>query len=151
MAQSLAQIYVHFVFSTKQRRPFLADADLRTRMHAYLAGTAAGLDSPALIVGGARDHVHLLCRFGRTHSVSDTVKELKRESSLWIKREAPQLKRFHWQDGYGAISVSPSHVRALETYIRKQEDHHRHESFQDEFRRLLDKYGVEYDERYVWD
>jgi REP element-mobilizing transposase RayT len=151
MSQSLAQIYVHFVFSTKERRPFLADEELRRRLHAYLAGTCKGLDSPCLIVGGVEDHVHLLCRLSRTHSVSDTIKELKRESSLWIKREVPSLAAFHWQDGYGAFSVSPSHVDSLTEYIRNQLEHHRKTTFQDEFRRLLRKYGLEWDERYVWD
>ena len=151
MPQSLAQIYVHLVFSTKERRPFLKDQQFREDTHAYLAGTCKGLESPCLIVGGVEDHVHVLCRLSRTHSVADLVKELKRSSSLWIKREAPQLEAFHWQDGYGAFSVSPSHVEALKRYIADQEGHHRRESFQDEFRRLLKKYGVEYDERYVWD
>ena len=151
MPQSLAQIYVHFVFSTKERRPFLQDKPLRTRLHAYLAGTCNGLDSPCLVAGGIKDHVHILCRFGRSRSVAETIKELKRESSLWIKKEAPQLRTFRWQTGYGAFSVSPSHVSALSRYIANQEQHHRRQSFQDEFRRLLKKYNVEYDERYVWD
>lgn len=149
--QSLAQIYLHLVFSTKNRTPFLQDRELRDRLHAYLAGTCRGLDSPSVIVGGVEDHVHVLCRFGRSHSIAETVKELKRASSLWVKNESPHVWGFHWQDGYGAFSVSPSHVNALRTYIENQEQHHRKESFQDEFRRLLGKYGVEYDERYVWD
>ena len=151
MPQSLAQVYVHFVFSTKDRRPFLQDKEFRERTHAFLAGICNDLDSPCLIVGGVADHVHILCRLSRTHSVSETVKELKRRSSLWIKEEAPELSAFHWQDGYGAFSISPSHVKALIRYIQNQEQHHGAESYQDEFRRLLDKYGIEYDERYVWD
>ena len=103
MPQSLAQIYLHLVFSTKERRPFLRDKDLRQRTHAYLAGICNGQDSPCLAVGGVEDHVHVLCRLSRTRSVSETVKELKRSSSLWIKRESPQLEAFHWQDGVGAF------------------------------------------------
>ena len=151
MPQSLAQIYLHLVFSTKERRPFLQDKDFRQRTHAYLAAICNGHGSTCLVVGGVEDHVHVLCRLSRTHSVSETVKELKRSSSLWIKRESPQVAAFHWQDGYGAFSVSPSHIEALKRYIGDQEAHHRRESFQDEFRRLLNKYGVEFDERYVWD
>ena len=151
MPQSLAQIYVHLVFSTKNRQPFLADRDLRERMHAYLAGTAQGLGSPALIVGGVEDHVHILCNLSRTRTVAETVKELKRESSIWIKKESPQAREFDWQDGYGAFSISPSHVKALKRYIQDQEQHHKNESFQDELRRLLKKYGINYDERYLWD
>jgi len=88
---------------------------------------------------------------GRTISVADLVRELKRDSSKWVKEQAANLGLFQWQAGYGAFSVSPSHVEPLKTYIAAQEDHHRRETFQDEFRRLLKKYGIEYDERYVWD
>lgn len=151
MPQSLVQIYLHVVFSTKERKPHLTDVDSRRDLHAYLTGTCRNLDSPSIIVGGVEDHVHLLCRFGRTLSVADLVRELKRESSKWIKSEFPKLNRFQWQAGYGAFSVSPSHVDPLTRYIARQEEHHRKESFQDEFRRLLRKYGIEWDERYVWD
>ena len=84
-------------------------------------------------------------------SVSELIKELKRVSSVWVKSELPDLSGFYWQNGFGAFSVSPSHVEALQKYIVNQEQHHRRESFQDEFRRLLRKYGGEFDERYVWD
>ena len=151
MSQSLVQLYVHLVFSTKHRQPFLHDADFRERAHAYLAGTCNNLDSPALKVGGVADHVHLLCRLGKTQDVSTLIRELKRESSKWVKEQQPQLADFYWQAGYGAFSISPTHVAALINYIANQTEHHRHESFQDEFRRLCRKYGVEIDERYVWD
>ncbi len=97
------------------------------------------------------DHVHILCRLSKTLDVSTLIRELKRESSKWIKQEYPQLVEFHWQNGYGAFSISPSHVDALTAYINNQEDHHSRESFQDDFRRLCLKYGIEIDERYVWD
>ncbi len=150
MPQSLAQIYLHIVYSTKDRRPFLADLELRERTHAYLAGICRNHDSPAIIIGGVQDHVHLLCRLGRTITIADLVRELKRDSSKWAKEQAPGLGLFQWQAGYGTFSVSPSHVEPLKRYIARQDDHHRRESFQDEFRRLLNKYGIEYDERYVW-
>jgi REP element-mobilizing transposase RayT len=151
MGQSLSQIYLHVVFSTKNRVPFLHDRMLREKMHAYLAGTCRNLHSPSLIVGGVEDHVHLLLRLAKDLSVSVLVRELKRESSKWVKSLAPDLAGFYWQQGYGAFSISPAHVEPLREYIIKQEDHHRRETFQDEFRRLLKKYEVEYDERYVWD
>jgi len=151
MPQSLVQIYVHFVFSTKNRQPFLTDIDFRLRVHAYLAATMANLDSPALIVGGVADHVHVLSRLSKTHSVADLVRDLKRGSSNWIKQENATLGDFHWQAGYGAFSISPGHVETLTKYIAEQEMHHRNESFQEEFRRLCKKYGVALDERYVWD
>jgi REP element-mobilizing transposase RayT len=151
MPQSFAQIYLHIVFSTKHRQPFLQHKPLREEMHAYLGGICRDLGSPSLIVGGVADHLHLLCRFGRMLAVSVFLRELKRESSKWVKTKDPELAQFHWQDGYGAFSLSPGHVGILTSYIARQEDHHSTESFQDEYRRLLEKYGIEYDERYVWD
>ena len=151
MSQSHAQIYLHLVYSTKHRQPFLTDPALRAQTHAYLAGTCKNLDSPAVIVGGVADHVHLLTRFSRTHSVAELIRELKRESSKWLKEQSADLADFHWQDGYGAFSVSPAHVDPLKKYIAEQEAHHRRVTFQDEYRRILRKYGLEWDERYVWD
>jgi putative transposase len=100
---------------------------------------------------GVEDHVHILCRLSKTRSVSELVRELKRESSKWLKTKGPELADFHWQDGYGAFSISPGHVGKLKEYIATQEEHHRKESFQDEFRRILRLYEIEWDERYVWD
>ena len=84
-------------------------------------------------------------------SIADLIEAMKTSSSAWMKKQSPDLKDFYWQSGYGAFSVSPGHVEALRVYIANQEEHHRHESFQDEFRRFLEKYGIDYDERYVWD
>jgi len=151
MAQSLAQIYLHLVFSTKDRRPFLKDPALREKMHAYLMGICKKQDCPWLAVGGVEDHVHIACRLSKTMTVSALIKELKQSSSVWVKSEFKGMAAFHWQNGYGAFSVSPSHLAALVRYIGDQENHHRRESFQDEFRRLLRKYNVDFDERYVWD
>jgi REP element-mobilizing transposase RayT len=151
MPQSLTQVYLHIVFSTKDRKPFLADERLRASSHAYLAGICKNLACPSLIVGGVADHVHILCRFGRTIDIAAMLRELKRDSSKWIKAEQPRLTEFHWQAGYGAFSISPSHVAALQRYILDQVEHHHRETFQDELRRLCKKYGVDMDERYVWD
>ena len=151
MSQSLTQIYLHVVFSTKDRQPFLANKQIRERTHAYLAGTCKNLACPSLLVGGVEDHVHLLVRFSKNIAVADFIGKLKRESSKWVKLQDGLLKSFYWQNGYGAFSISPSHVEAVREYIAGQEEHHRHESFQDEFRKLCKKYGVEIDERYVWD
>jgi|SRR5438105_13291987 len=151
MAQSLTQIYLHIVFSTKDRRPHLQNKDFRLKLHAYLAGICKNLESPALIIDGVEDHVHVLCRFSKNMALADFLRELKRDSSKWIKTESRELADFHWQAGYGAFSISPSHVDALTTYIANREKHHQRETFQDEFRRLCRKYGVAIDERYVWD
>jgi putative transposase len=151
MSQSLAQIYLHIVFSTKGRRPFLQNQAIRDEMHRYLGGTCNQLDCPVLRVGGVADHVHVLCRLGRGVTISDLVKELKRESSKWLKTKGPDYHDFFWQNGYAAFSLSPAHVEPADAYIARQEEHHRTISFQDELRNLLTKYGLEWDENYVWD
>lgn len=151
MPQSLAQLYTHLVFSTKLRKPYLRDTQRRENLHAYLAGACHNLGSPSLIVGGVEDHVHILCRLSKTMHVAELIRELKRESSKWVKGASSRLGTFQWQSGYGAFSISPSHVRALMRCISNQAAHHHTESFQDECRRLCRKYGLEIDERYVWD
>ena len=151
MPQSLVQIYVHVVFSTKNRQPFLKENDFQDRTHRYLAGICRNLQCPTLMVGGVENHVHILCRLGQTINVADLIRDIKRDSSKWIKSERGDLADFQWQQGYCAFSVSPSHVEALKDYITHQEEQHRRETFQDEFRRLCKKYGLEVDERYVWD
>lgn len=151
MSQSLVQLYTHVVFSTKQRKSYLQEDPLREKLHAYLAGACKSLKSPSLIVGGVEDHAHILCRLGKTISIAEFVREIKRESSKWIKLESSRLSMFQWQNGYGAFSISPSHIDQLTRYIANQAEHHKTETFQDEFRRLCRKYGVDIDERYVWD
>ena len=151
MPQSLSAVYLHLVFSTKNRHPWLTDASLRAELHAFLGGVTKQLDCPPVAVGGVADHVHLLARFGRGVTQSAWVKELKRVSSRWIKEREPLLHGFAWQGGYGAFSVSPSALNEVEAYIRKQEEHHRKITFEDEFRKFLQKHRVDWDEQYVWD
>jgi REP element-mobilizing transposase RayT len=151
MPQSLVEIYLHLVFSTKNREPFLKDPDIRAQMHAYLGGVCRNLECPALIAGGTEDHAHLLCRYSQNITVANLFRDLKRSSSLWIKEQSAKSREFYWQRGYGAFSISPSHIQDLTAYILNQEMHHRKISFQEEFRKLCRKYGIEIDERYVWD
>jgi len=106
MPQSLSSVYLHVVFSTKDRFPFLSDATVRREVHAFLGGIAKNRDCPPLLVGGVADHVHVLLQLGRTVSQADLVKELKRISNIWIRERFPQLGKFSWQAGYGAFSVS---------------------------------------------
>jgi REP element-mobilizing transposase RayT len=148
MSQSLVQIYADIVFSTKDRQQFLEDAALRERTHGYLKGVCDNHGSPSLRIGDVADHVHVLCRLSKTLDVSTLVRELKRDSSKWVKEQDPRLSDHYWQQGYGAFSMSPSHVEPLKQYISNQEEHHRGETFQDEYRRLCKKYGVAIDERY---
>jgi REP-associated tyrosine transposase len=149
MPQSLANVLVHLVFSTKDRRPLLRDAAKRNAMHCYLAGISDRLDCPAIRIGGTEDHVHALARQARTVTIADWVKELKRASSLWAKSQS--LTDFRWQAGYGAFSVSQSQAAQVERYVAEQAAHHQKLDFQDEFRKLLQLHGIEWDERYVWD
>ena len=151
MPQSLAKILVHTVFSTKDRRPFLRDSALREEMHRYLGGILSNLTCQPIIVGGVEDHVHLLCALARTCQAAEMVKEVKRGSSLWIKTKDASLSEFSWQNGYGIFSIGFSQVPSVKDYIADQEEHHRKMSFQDEFRTLLRRYQIDFDERYVWD
>jgi putative transposase len=150
MPQSLAKILVHTVFSTKDRRPFLRDKLLREELHRYLGGILTNLDCQPIIVGGVEDHVHLLCALSRTCEAATMVKEVKRSSSLWLKAKSPDLAGFAWQNGYGIFSISFSQIESARDYIAGQEEHHRKVLFQDEFRQLLRRYEIEFDERYVW-
>ncbi len=150
MPQSLSLVIVHVIFSTKERIPFL-DSETRPKLHAYLATVARNADCEAYRVGGAADHVHLAIRLSRTITIAKLVETLKTASSKWLKAQSPDLAAFSWQRGYGCFSVGPSDLDALLAYINDQENHHRTRTFQDEFRVFLKKYGVEYDEAYVWD
>ena len=151
MPQSLSAVYLHLVFSTKDRRPFLRDKTVRDALHAYMGGMSKTLDCPPLIVGGVEDHVHLLCRFARTITQAEWVKELKRLSNGWLKEHGRDYADFEWQGGYADFSVSQSNLEPVKQYIVSQEEHHRKTTFQDELRTLLRKHEIEFDERYVWD
>src|SRR6185503_542525 len=150
MPQSLSAVYIHLVFSTKERRPFLKDKAIRTALHSYLGGISKRLRCAPIITGGVEDHIHLLARLGRTITQAEWVKELKRVSNPWIKDEY-SIKDFAWQGGYAAFSVSASNLDQVQRYIATQEEHHRKLSFQDELRALFRKHDLEWDERYVWD
>jgi len=150
MPQSVSLVVVHLIFSTKDRHPVL-DPDLRPKVHAYLATVARGIGCEAYRVGGMADHVHLAIRLSRTVALADLVQELKTASSKWVKTQSPGLASFSWQRGYACFSVGPLDLEALRQYIDRQEEHHRTRTFQDEFRAFLSKYGVAYDEVYVWD
>ena len=139
----------HLIFSTKNWEPLLVGNDLRQRTHAYLAAVLKDTQCPALIVGGTADHVHVLCQLAKTQSISNIVEHLKASSSKWLKTQGSRT--FSWQRGYGAFSVSQSHGESVTSYIEKQEEHHRRISFEEEFRAILKRYRVAFDERYVWD
>jgi len=150
MSQSLAQILVHLVFSTKNREPWLDDG-LRTDLHSYIGGIVDRFRGTLLRANSVADHIHLLILHPRTCAPADLVQEIKTGSAKWLKSKDGKYTSFHWQSGYGMFSISPSHVAALTAYIDDQAEHHKKVTFQEEYRRLLSRYEVEYDERYVWD
>lgn len=150
MPQSLSFVVVHVVFSTKERRPLL-DANTRPKLHAYLATVARNAGCECYRAGGVADHVHLAIRLSRTLTIADLVENLKTSSSKWLKTQSPEFTEFSWQRGYGCFSVGRTDLDSLCAYIDKQEEHHRTRTMQEEYQMFLEKYGVEYDETYVWD
>jgi REP element-mobilizing transposase RayT len=120
MSQSLSSLWIHLIFSTKDRFPFLKEPEFKNDMPRYLAAVLRSHDCETLIVGGASDHVHALFNLSRKYSVATIVKETKRTSSAWIKEVSPLCRRFHWQNGYGALSVSQSHLDRGYRYIEQQ-------------------------------
>ena len=147
MASTYLSLHYHLVFSTRDREELLVEA-IRLRMHEYLAGTVLGLKGHCRAVGGTADHIHLLVGLGATHTLSDFMRELKKASSKWAREQASS-RRFAWQEGYAAFTVSASGVEDVRQYIANQEEHHRKRSFRDELKMMLEKSGVVYDERYL--
>jgi len=150
MAQSLSNVLLHIVFSTKNRQTWI-DTPIEGELFPYLSTTARELGCPTHAIGGMDDHIHIACSLSRTVTIGKLIQELKASSSKWIKTKGDRYKSFAWQNGYGAFSIGQSQLDDLRRYIANQCEHHRRESFQDELRKLLAKYQVDFDERYVWD
>jgi putative transposase len=150
MPQSLSKVIVHIIFSTKDRESWLG-LDVRPRMHAYLATVCRDLGAEVVRVGGVADHVHIVTTLPRTVSQAQLIEQIKKVSSKWIKKLDARYRGFFWQRGYGAFSVSPSQLEAVVQYVDTQQEHHRTRTFQEEYRELLHKHGLDFDERYVWD
>ena len=152
MSQSLAKVIVHIVYSTKHRQTWLKDPGFRSELYAYNATVLKNdVDSPAILINGVEDHLHILCLLSRKFALMDLIKASKTETSKWIKKKGVAYADFQWQAGYGAFSVSESDVEQVKRYIAGQEEHHKRISFQDEFREICKRHGIEIDERYVWD
>jgi REP element-mobilizing transposase RayT len=149
MANTYTALYYHIVFSTKDRVSSIKP-EIEARVWAYLGGIARAHKMTALQVGGIEDHIHMLVTAPPTLSPSQIAQYLKGASSKWIHQEFPELRRFAWQDGYGAFTVSKSHLPEVICYIKNQRVHHQHKTFQEEYLVFLKRHGIEYDERYVW-
>lgn len=150
MPQSLAPVYIHLVFSTKRRRPFLVKA-VRPSLHAYIGAVLKNMACTPVSINSVEDHIHVLFRLSRTMALSKVVENVKKSSSKWIKTQHPVFFQFSWQRGYGAFSVSAAHLDRVRAYIARQEVHHAKRSFKQEFRFFLRAYETSFDERYVWD
>ena len=148
MPQSLAKVYIHAIFSTKNREPVLLD-EWRDELFHVLGGSANNLGCQSLIVGGVADHIHMLFQLGRTIAIAEAIGKIKCTASAWVNQR--QKLPFHWQGGYAAFSVSQSNVGIVREYIRGQDEHHAKQAFQDELREWFRRYEIEWDERYVWD
>lgn len=146
MASTFLSLHYHIVFSTKERRPFIAPA-WRTQLHDYLGGTVNGLGAVSQRVGGVADHVHLLVGLKATHCLADFMRELKKATSVWAREN--HEPEFAWQDGYAAFTVSASKRAVVREYIENQEAHHAKRDFVSELKELLEKHEVEYNERYL--
>lgn len=150
MGQSLVKNYIHITFSTKHR-VHLIHPPFESELHSYLGGICKNLGCQPLKVGGYTNHVHILCMLSKNIALAKLLEEVKSHSSKWVKTKDSSLKNFYWQDGYGAFSVNPAEVNVVMAYIENQHKHHRRKSFEEEYLDFLVKYGIEYDERYVWD
>ncbi len=151
MPQSLVKNLIHLVYSTKHRKPWIPE-DVRDPLFAYQAGIFRQWESPALVIGGVKDHVHALFSLSKNYAVKKIVEEVKKGSSKWMKTdEGSGNKDFQWQNGYAGFSVSQSNVEEVANYIENQAEQHRTMTFQDELRALFRRHGIEFDERYLWD
>lgn len=149
MPHSYVSNLVHYVFSTKERFPFI-DQEVESRLWPYIGGIARESGMKALAIGGTPDHLHTLLSLPATMSVAKAVELLKGGSSKWLHDLSPDYRKFAWQDGYGAFSVSASQKDKTIAYIRGQKEHHQKRTFQEEFLEFLNRHGVEYDPRYIF-
>jgi len=150
MGQSLAQMYIHLTFGTKNRYPFIG-TEIKKRLHSYLSGTLNKYDCPVICINSTADHVHILFRLSKTHTLAKMVEELKKQSSKWIKEIEGGHSKFAWQTGYGAFSVSSSKLNNVIKYIENQEKHHKTKTYLEEVEEFLRQYGLkDYDPSYYW-
>lgn len=150
MAQSLAQVLIHIIFSTKERYPFIT-MSVEPELYAYIGDTVKRTGGIPIKINGTADHIHILSSLPKTISIAKYIEEIKRNSSRWIKTKGTSYEKFAWQNGYGAFSVSYSQKDSVVAYIINQKEHHQKLTFKEEFIAFLNKYHIEYDERYLWD
>jgi REP element-mobilizing transposase RayT len=148
MSQSFVKFYSHIVFHTKNNKNLIHE-DIEDELYSYIGGILKNLKSFPIQIGGTTDHLHVLCTLPKTMTPADLVEEIKKSSSKWIKTKGKRYQNFYWQDGYGGFSVSHSHVEVIKNYILNQKQHHQRISFIEEYKKLLDEYGVDFDEKFL--
>jgi len=149
MAQTLVSLLVHIIFSTRNREPLITP-EVEPELFAYVGGILKNHESRLLNAGGTTDHVHLLISQSKNVALSSLMKDVKKDSSSWIKSKDRPFRNFHWQDGYGAFTIRHTDTPALNKYLASQKDHHRKRTFKEELIAFLDEYGMKYNERYLW-
>lgn len=149
MAGKYLSLLVHFTWSTAGREPWI-EAAMREDLYSFIGGIMKNQNSKLIAAGGMFDHIHLYTSMPSTISIADFVNVVKSNSSRWVHESSSRLRNFAWQEGYGAFSVSKSEEGKVVRYIKNQEDHHRKRSFKEELVGLLEKHGIEYDKRYIW-
>jgi len=150
MAQSLAKVYLHIVFSTKDRRPYITPK-IEENLYRYISTICDTNKSPLHKIGGMDDHIHILLELSRTITIAKLIENIKSHSSRWVKKEFNDLQKFSWQGGYGVFSVDSVTYNAVKNYVANQKEHHTKRGFKEEFLLLLKRANLEYDERYLWD
>lgn len=149
MAQTLVSLLVHVIFSTKHRADLITP-EIESELFAYIGGVLNNNKSKLIAANGTTNHVHLLVSLSKTISLSELVGDLKRDSSAWIKTKGQEFADFHWQDGYGAFSIGQSQMTTVKNYIEQQKIKHQKINFEDELRKFLRKYEIDFDENYIW-
>lgn len=150
MSQTHAKNYVHIIFSTKDRFPFL-NPEILPGLHKYMSAILYNWDTPVLEINSVKDHIHICAVLSKNHSAAKVMQELKSNSSKWVKEHGGLSTKFAWQGGYGMFSLCPSILAKTKQYIRNQVQHHKKKTFQEEYLEFLKMYEVEFDEKYIWD
>ena len=149
MANTYNQIYIHFVFAVKYRDAAIAKS-WRQELYQYIIGLIEHRGHIVYAIGGMSDHIHILVSLSPKQAISELVQEVKRASSLWIKEKRFVRCCFAWQEGFGVFSYSRSQVDNVVKYIQNQEKHHEKRTFREEYVSFLQLFGIEYDDKYVF-
>lgn len=150
MANTFSQIYIHIVFSVKGRQN-LIQTKWKDELHKYICGIVNGKEQKVYAIGGVADHIHILISIKPNVAISDLVRDIKANSSKWINEKRFLIGKFQWQEGFGAFSYAQSQLDTVIAYINNQEQHHKKKTFKEEYTEMLQKYNIDYDEKYLFE